>query len=164
MAQAGTAGPIFSIPLHTAPPVPRRTVTYRWVALGLAAGWMLLLTGLLLSATTSTPTRAPDGAVHTTTRTVASSDPGGVALFLAFLAVCWVVTAVSLRRRVRTDSEAAGRSGYVAAGILLVLGVLSLANIGLALIVLAFALAVASRPIHRPRPVPGERVIPPTPS
>ncbi len=160
MAQAGQGGAVFSIPLRTPPPTPRRLVAYRWVALGLAAGWTLLLTGLLLSATTTSRTGS---AGRATSRSLYASDPVGVALFVALLVGCCVLTGVGLWRRIRSGSESAGRWGYMAAGVLLVVGVLSLASIGLALVILAFALAVVARPIRRTRPIPGDRLVPPPP-
>ena len=82
----------------------------------------------------------------------------GVAAFVAMLAVAVTVTGVGFVRRLRAQSEAPGRAGYVFAGILGLLGLLSLATIGLALIILGAALAVVARPLKRPRPLPGERV------
>ena len=129
-------------------------MTYRWIALGLAVLWTLLVTALLLSATTTA--RSSAGKV-TTTRTL-SSDPVGVVLFIGFLLVCCAVTGVGLFRRIRSDTESSSKSGYAVAGILFVLGVLSLASIGLTLIILALALWVVARPMRRPRPLPGERI------
>ncbi len=136
------------------PSTPRRVVTYRWVALGLGLGWTVLLAALIASSTT---TSHPVGG-HAVTTTRYSSDRVGVVLFVVFLLACCAVAGVGLVRRIRTDSEAPSRSGYVVAGILFVLGILSLASIGLTLIVLAFALWVVARPMRRPRPLPGERV------
>jgi len=137
------------------PPTPKRLVSYRWIALGLAFGWTVLLSALVLSATTTTH---PAGAPARTT-TVYASDPAGVVLFIVALLACCAVTGVGLLRRVRAGSEAAGRIGYGVAGILVVLGLLSLGSIGLAFIVLAFALWVVARPLRRPRPMPGESVV-----
>ena len=76
----------------------------------------------------------------------------------ALVGAC-VVTGAGLVRRIQRGSEASSRIGYVCAGILGLLGVLSLASIGLALIILGAALGVVARPIRRPRPLPGERVV-----
>ena len=143
--------PISGLP----PPTPKRLVTYRWVALGLAAGWTLLVAALILSATTTT--RSATG--RATTTRMLSSDPAGVILFIVFLLACCAVTGVGLLRRIRADSEGVDKAGYVVAGILFVLGVLSLASIGLTLIILAFALWTVARPMRRPRPLPGDRVV-----
>ena len=137
------------------PATPRRMVSHRWMALGLAVGWTVLVAGVILSATTTT--HAATGKV-TTTRML-SSDPVGVVLFIGFLLVCCAVTGVGLFRRVRSDSDSSSKEGYAVAGILFVLGVLSLASIGLTLIILAFTLWVVARPMRRPRPLPGERVV-----
>jgi len=154
-AQARAGRGVFAVTGGLPPPTPRRLVAYRWIALGLAVGWTLLLAGLILSATT--PIRTSSGSTGTTD--MLSSDPAGVVLFLLFLLACCAVAGVGLYRRVRADSEASGRAGYVVAGVLFVLGVLSLASIGLTLIILAFALWVVARPIRRPRPLPGDRVV-----
>jgi hypothetical protein len=129
-------------------------VTYRWVALGLAVAWTGLVAALILSATTT----SPSGTGKVTTTSQLSSDPAGVVLFIGFLLACCAVTGVGLVRRIRTDSEGSSRAGYAVAGVLFVLGVLSLASVGLTLIVLALALWAVARPMRRPRPLPGERV------
>ena len=147
--------PIIPLDGGLPPPTPRRLVTYRWIAWGLAVGWTVLVAALILSVTTTT--HSSSGQV-TTTRML-SSDPVGVVLFIAFLLACCALTGVGLYRRIRTDSEAPSRTGYVVAGILFLLGILSLASIGLTLIILAFALWVVARPMRRPRPLPGERVV-----
>jgi hypothetical protein len=155
-----TAGPslrpsgMFTFRTDRPQPTPKRIVAYRWVALGLAVGWSLLLTALVLADTTT----GGSGAGAHATGPLTSSDPAAVALFAVFLLTCCGVAGFGLLGRVRSGSEAAGRSGYVVAGILFVLGVLSLASIGLSLVILAFALWVVARPVRRPRPVPGERV------
>jgi hypothetical protein len=137
------------------PLTPGRLVTYRWIALGLAVAWTVLVAALILSATTTTHSAT---GVPTTTRTL-TSNPVGVVLFIGFLLACCAVTGVGLFHRIRSDSEASSKAGYAVAGILFVLGVLSLASIGLTLIILAFALWVVARPMRRPRPLPGERVV-----
>ena len=154
-AQAAGGLPMFALRGGRPPPTPKRLMTYRWIALGLAFGWTGLLAALILSAPTTTH-RAGD---HATTTRLSSSDPVGVVLFIVFLLACCGVTGVSLLRRVRTDSEVAGRSGYVVAGLLVVLGVLSLASIGLTLIILAFTLWVVARPMKRPHRLPGDRLV-----
>lgn len=136
------------------PVTPDRLVTYRWVALGLAVAWTGLVAALILSATTTSHSAA--GKV--TTSSQLSSNPAGVVLFIGFLLSCCAVTGVGLVRRIRADSEGSSSAGYAVAGILFVLGVLSLASIGLTLIVLALALWAVARPMRRPRPLPGERV------
>jgi len=152
--QMGGGLPMFAVTGGRPPPTPKRLVTYRWIALGLAVGWTLLVAALILSATTTTHSATR----RTTTVTLFSTDPVGVVLFVVFLLACCAVAGVGLFRRVRADSESSGRAGYVAAGVLFVLGILSLASIGLTLIILAFALWVVARPMRRPRPLPGERV------
>jgi hypothetical protein len=154
-AQARAGRGVIAVTGGLPPPTPKRLVAYRWIALGLAVGWTLLVAGLILSATTTT--RTSSGVTGPTD--MLSSDPVGVVLFLLFLLACCAVAGVGLYRRVRADSEASGRAGYVVAGVLFVLGVLSLASIGLTLIILAFALWVVARPIRRPRPLPGDRVV-----
>lgn len=149
-----SGGPLITVRTDGVPVTPKRVVRNRWVTLGIAAVWTLLLTGLLLAATSTTHTGT--GPAHT--RTVLSSDPGGVIAFVAILVVAVVVTGVGFARRLRSRSVAPDRIGYGAAGILGILGVLSLASIGLALVILAAALAVVARPLKRPRPLPGERV------
>ena len=135
--------------------LPRRMVRMRWLTFGFAVVWTLLLTGLLLTATTTTHLR--DG--HTRSATVVSSDTGGVLLFLALLLATVAVTGVGFVRRIRSHSQAAGRAGYVCAAVLGLLGVLSLNSIGLTLIILGATLATVARPLKRPRPLPGERVV-----
>ena len=136
------------------PVAPKRIVWTRWAALGFAMAWTLVLAGLLCTATTTD--RPVSGPTHTLS--VVSADPGGVAAFVALLTVAVTVTGLGFVRRVRAHSEAPGRVGFVFAGLLGVLGVLSLASIGLTLLILGLALAVVARPLKRPRPLPGERV------
>jgi len=158
----GGAGrrPRFGLPIYrprprVVPVTPKRMLRMRWVALGFAAVWTLLITGLLCSASTTTQT----GSGHSQSQLLVSKDLAGVVAFVSLLVVADVVTGVGFVRRLRAESQAAGRSGYVFAGILAVLGVLSLASLGLTLVVLAAALGVVARPIERPRPLPGERVV-----
>jgi uncharacterized membrane protein YraQ (UPF0718 family) len=124
------------------------------VAFGFAVVWSLLLIGLLVSATTTT--RLPDG--HTHTQSVVGRDPAGVMAVAVLLVVALAVCGVGLVRRLRAHSEAPSRPGYVFAGILCLLGVLSLATTGFTLIILGAALFVVARPLKRPRPLPGEQV------
>ena len=152
--QAMSGMPMVTIRTDGAPLTPKRIVRTRWVAFGFAVVWTLLLTGLLCTATTTSGTA--NG--HARTQSVLSADPGGVVAFVAMLAVAVAVTGLGFVRRLRAQSEAPGRAGYVFAGILGVLGLLSLATIGLALIILGAALVVVARPLKRPRPLPGERV------
>jgi len=146
--------PMITIRTDGPPLTPKRIVRTRWVALGFAVVWTLILTGLLCTATTTS--RAANGLTHT--QSVLSADSGGVAAFVALLAVAVAVTGLGFVRRLRAQSEAPSRAGYVFAGILGLLGVLSLASIGLALIILGAALAAVASPLKRPRPLPGERV------
>jgi uncharacterized membrane protein len=155
---ASTPGPIISARTDGAPLTPKRIVRTRWVAFGFAVAWTLLLTGLLCTATTTTYTGGIHGPRHAHTQSVLSADTSGVIAFVAMLVVAVAVTGVGFVRRLRAESEAPGRAGYVFAGILVVLGVLSLATIGLALIILGAALAVVARPLKKPRPLPGEQV------
>jgi lysylphosphatidylglycerol synthetase-like protein (DUF2156 family) len=136
------------------PLTPKRIIRTRWVTLAFSAAWTLLLAGLLLTATTTTHSRT--GHVHS--QSLFDSDAGGVIAFIAMLVVAVGVTGVGFVRRLRANSEAPSRAGYVFAGILGVLGLLSLASIGLALVILGAALFVVARPMKRPRPLPGERV------
>ncbi|HEY5108995.1 MAG TPA: hypothetical protein VII96_05235 [Acidimicrobiales bacterium] len=155
---ASTPGRTISAGTDGAPLTPKRIVRTRWVAFGFAVVWTLLLTGLLCTATTTTYTGGIHGPRHSHTQSVLSADTSGVIAFVAMLVVAVAVTGVGFVRRLRAESEAPGRAGYVFAGILGVLGVLSLATIGLALIILGAALAVVARPLKKPRPLPGEQV------
>jgi len=136
------------------PVTPKRMLRMRWVALGFAAVWTLLVTALLCTASTT----IQSGSGHGQSQPLVSKDLAGVVAFVSLLVVADVVTGVGFVRRVRAESEAPGRSGYVFSGILAVLGVLSLASLGLTLVILAAALGVVARPIKKPRPLPGERV------
>ncbi len=136
---------------------PERLLRVRWIALGGAVVWTFLV-GMEVVFATTTVTTAP-GRHHT--ETVGAADTVGVVAFLAFLIVLVTVAAVGLVRRARDGSERWSVPGAVGAGVLGALGVLSLATIGLALLLLAFLLFVVARPIRRPRPVIGERVVPP---
>ena len=143
-------------PRHRVVPVtPERMLRMRWVALAFAAVWTLLITALLCTASTTTQS----GSGHSKSQLLVSKDLAGVVAFVSLLVVADVVTGVGFVRRVRAESQMAGRSGYVFSGILAVLGVLSLASLGLTLVILAAALGVVARPIQRPRPLPGERVV-----
>ena len=142
--------PMVTIRTDGAPLTPKPIVRSRWVALGFAGVWTLILTGLLCTATTTSG--AANG--HSHAQSVRSADPGGVAAFVAMLAVA----GLGFVRRLRARSEAPSRPGYVFAGILGVLGLLSVATIGLASMILGTALDVVARPLIRPRPLPGERV------
>jgi len=137
------------------PVTPERMVRMRWATLGFAVVWTLLITGVLCTSSTTTRT----GSGHDQSHRLVSTDLAGILVFVSLLVVADVVTGVGLVRRVRAKSEAADRAGYVAAGILAVLGVLSLASLGLTLVILAAALGAVARPLRKPRPLPGERVI-----
>ena len=152
--QAGSGLPMITVRTDGVPLTPKRIVRTRWVALGFSVAWTLLLTGLLLSATTTTDS----GTGHAHSQSLVGADPGGVIAFVGMLAVAVGITAGGFVRRLRAHSEAAGRAGYVFAGIIGILGVLSLASIGLALVILAAALFIVARPLKRPRPLPGEQV------
>ena len=143
--------------LDDPPPTLPRLLRVRWITLGGVVVWTALLTLQFFGATTSVTT-SPG---HVRTETVYASDPGAVLSFIVLLVVCDVVTAVGFLRRVRAGSDRWSRSGAVCAGILGVLGILSLATVGLGLLLLSFLLVVVARPIRRPRPLPGERVAPP---
>lgn len=134
-------------------PTPKRIVNYRWAVLAGSFGWTVLLTALILSATTTTRSNG-----HARTTSVYAADPAGFVVFVVFLMTCCALTGIGLYRRVRSESESGDRTGYVIAGLLLLVGVLSLASIGLTLIVLAFFLYVVARPIRRARPLPGGSV------
>jgi hypothetical protein len=136
------------------PTTPRRIVRARWIALGGALVWTALITVQLLSATTTVRT----GGGHLRTESVAAADPWSVLVFSGFLVVACAVCGVGLVRRIRSGSEAWSRSGCVCTAVVAVLGVLSLATVGLTLLVLAALLFVISRPMRRPRPIIGERV------
>jgi hypothetical protein len=128
------------------------------LALGFACVWTALLSGLLFVTTSATRVGTGPGA-RTVDRTPYATDRGGVLLLVAALVAACVVTGFGLLRRIRRGSEASSRTGYVCGGILAVLGVLSLASAGLALIILGGTLAFVARPIRRPRPLPGERLV-----
>lgn len=135
------------------PVTPKRVLRTRWVALIFSIVWTLLLAGLFLSATTTTTAHG-----HAHSQSILSTNPAGVLSFIAMVVVAVGVTGFGFVRRVRAESSAPSRTGYVFAGILGLLGLLSLATIGLALVILAVALAVVARPLQTPRPLPGERV------
>jgi hypothetical protein len=137
---------------------PGSQLLHRWVALGGAVVWSAMVSLVLFNSTTTVST----GTGHRT-ETLITADPGGSVLFLLFLALCCTVTGISLVRRVRTGSDRWSRSGAVCAAVLGVLGILSLATVGLAFLFLALLVLVVSRPIRRPRPLPGERVVAPGP-
>ncbi len=150
--------PVSSIPLNAPPPTPARSLRGRWFTFGFACVWTALVTGLLFTTTTATRVGTGPGA-HDVNRTPYASDRVGVLLFVAALVAACVLTGIGLLRRIRRGSEASSRTGYVCGGILALLGVLSLASAGLALIILGAALALVSRPIRQPRPLPGERLV-----
>jgi hypothetical protein len=145
-------------PRSAPPPTPKRILRIRWITFGFACVWTALLAGLLFTATTTVRTGAGAGR-HAEVRTVFSTDRVGVILFVAVLVAICAVTGVSLFRRIRRRDQAPSRVGYVCAGILVAFGVLSLASLGLALVVLGAAVGVVSLPIRRPRPLPGEPVV-----
>ena len=135
---------------------PGPQLRHRWFALGGAVVWSLIVSALLFHATTT---------VHSSTgqrhESIFSADPGASISFLLFLLLCCAVTGVSFVRRVRAGSDRWSRSGAACAGLIGVLGILSLATIGISFLFLSALILVVSRPIRRPRPLPGERVIAP---
>jgi hypothetical protein len=135
---------------------PGPQLRHRWFALGGAVVWSLMVSLVLFHATTT----VTSGTGHRK-ESVFTADPGASILFLLFLLLCCAVTGVSFVRRVRAGSDRWSRSGAVCAGMVGVLGILSLATIGISFLFLALLFLVVSRPIRRPRPLPGERVIPP---
>jgi hypothetical protein len=137
---------------------PVRQLRHRWIALGGAVVWSALVALQLFNVTTTV-----SSGTGRRTETVFIADPGSSLLLLLFLALCCTATGVSFVRRVRAGSDRWSRSGGVCAGVLGVLGIMSLATVGLAFLFLALLLLVVSRPIRRPRPLPGERVIAPAP-
>ncbi len=160
LPMSGGAGALAINPMDLTglPTTPARVLRLRWIALAGAVVWTALVSLQFVAAST-TVTTAPG---HTRTESVYRSDPGGVLAFIALLVACDVVTGLGFVRRVRAGSDAWGRSGCVCAGVLGILGVLSLATVGLALLLLAFLLVAVARPLRRPRPLPGERVVPPS--
>ena len=122
--------------------------------------WSALVALQFFGATTTAST----GTGHVPTETIFAAEPGASILFIVLLGLCCTVTGDSLLRRVRAESERWSRSGSACAGVLGVLVILSLATVGLALVLHSFLLHVVSRPIRRPRPIPGERVPAPRPS
>ena len=146
------------------PVTPKRLVRVRWIALGGAVVWTVLVS--LEVAFASTTVTGAYG--HRHSESLAAADTAGVVSFIVFLFALDAVTAVGFLRRVREGSERWSVPGAVWAGVLGALGILSLASIGLALVLLAFLLFVVSRPIQRPRPILGERLAPapdaPTPA
>jgi len=141
------------------PVTPKRQLRLRWITLGGVVVWTALVV-LEFFAATTTVTTSPG---HHRTETVYASQPTAVLSFVILLVVCDLVTGVDFVRRVRSESERWGVPGAVCAGILGLLGILSLATVGLSMLLLAFLLYVVSRPLRRPRPLPGERVVPTTP-
>jgi hypothetical protein len=137
---------------------PGPQLRHRWFALGGAFLWSGLVALQFFHSTTTV-----SSGTGKRTETILKADPGGSVLFLLFLILCCTVTGVSFVRRVRSRSEQWSRAGVACAGLLGVLGILSLATVGLAFLFLALLLVVVARPIRRPRPLPGERVIAPTP-
>ncbi len=162
LATSGEAGAPAVIPMDFGgpPPTPKRLLRLRWIALGGAVVWTALVAVQFFSATT----RVTTSPGHTRTETVYASSHTGVLTFIGLLVVCVVVTGIGFAQRVRSGSEHWGIPGTVCAGLLGVLGVLSLATVGLSMLLLAFLLLVIARPVRAPRPIPGERVVPsPTP-
>jgi hypothetical protein len=138
------------------PPTPGRVLRLRLIALAGAVLWTVLV-ALQFRGATTTVTVSPGQA---RTETVYAANPGAVVSFTVLLTACCTVTGVSLILRIRAHSQRWSRSGCVCAGVLAVLGVVSLATVGLALLLLAFLLFVVARPLRRPGPLSGERVVP----
>ena len=159
-ATGGGGGGVVMDPMDLGDAVvaPGRQLRHRWFALGGAVVWSVLVALVLFHSTTtvSTPTGHRNESIFT-------ADPGASIVFLLFLLLCCAVTGVSFVRRVRAESDRWSRSGAVCAGLIGVLGIPSLATVGLSFIFLAILLLVVARPIRRPRPLPGERVIAPAP-
>jgi hypothetical protein len=65
------------------PVTPRRMLRMRWVALGFAAVWTLLVTALLCTASTTTPS----GSGHSQSQLLVSKDLAGVVAFVSLLVV-----------------------------------------------------------------------------
>lgn len=153
-AAAAMAGvPYMTVRTDGAPPSPRHSRTVRWVMLFLALGWELLLVALILSAT---PATVGGAAATQAGASKPVAHPAVVALFGLFLLACWLVVAVGFVKRWRSGSEESARTGMVVSGILGLLGILSLASIGLPLMILAAALCVVALPMKKPRPIPGD--------
>jgi hypothetical protein len=158
-AMGGTGGLVIDpMDLGDAIVAPARQLRHRWFALGGAVVWSVLVALVLFHSTTtvSTPTGHRNESIW-------AADPGASIVFLLFLLLCCAVTGVSFVRRVRAESDRWSRSGAACAGLIGVLGIPSLATVGLSFIFLAILLLVVARPIRRPRPLPGERVIAPAP-
>jgi len=158
LPMSGMAGSLAINPMDLArsPTTPRRLLRARWIALGGAVVWTALVCLELFAA--STTVTGADG--HARTESVYSAHPSAVLSFVLLVIACDAVVGWDFIRRVRAHSERWGVAGCVCAGLLGVLGVLSLATVGLSLVLLAFLLFVVSRPIRRPRPIIGERVVP----
>ena len=124
----------------------------------------LLLTGLivgdhLLTATTSTFSGVAHGPRHPRTQSVVTAATAGVIAFVAMLAMAVAIDGVGLVRRLRSGIEAPSLTGGAFVGVVGLLGILPLATIGLAMIILAAPLAVVTRPHKKPRPLPSEQVV-----
>lgn len=155
-AGGGTGRPRATGKASPAPPVPGRVLRTRWIALGGAVVWSILTVTQFMGSQTTVGTGVPG---RTRTESMVEARPGAVVFLLVLVAVGCGVTAAGFVRRVRRSSEDWGRSGCVCAACLGLLGVASLASIGLALVLLAVLLFVVARPIRRPRPMPGESVV-----
>jgi hypothetical protein len=138
------------------PTTPRRLLRLRWITLGGAVVWTALVCLELFAASTTVATSGG----HRRAESVYTAHPAGVLSFVVLLIACDAVVAGDFVRRVRAHSERWGVAGCVCACLLGVLGVLSLATVGLSLVLLAFLLFVVARPLRRPRPIIGERVLP----
>ena len=137
------------------PPTPRRVLRTRWIALAGTVVWSGVVTAQFLGSSTTVAGATP---AHPVRETVWAADPGASLFLIALLVVACTVTGVGFVRRVRNDNDGWGRAGLVCACSIGILGILSLATIGLGLVLLAALLFVVARPIARPRPLPGERV------
>jgi hypothetical protein len=138
------------------PPAPKRTLRTRWIALIGAVVWSFLICCLFAGITTTVATGVPG---HVRDETVLVADPGAVAFLVVLLAVGCTVSGVSFVRRARQGSEAWSRGGCVCVGCIALLGFLSLASIGLSLVMLAAMLFVVARPLRKLRPIPGDRLV-----
>ena len=139
------------------PTTPRRQLRARWIALGGAVVWSILLAGQLFAANTVVGTDVRTG--QPATESFGAANPGAITSVIVLLVLACGITGVGFVRRVRSRSESWSRSGGACAAVIGLLGVASLATVGLSLIVLAALLFVVARPIRRPRPIPGERVV-----
>lgn len=140
-------------------PVAVRVLRARWIALGGAIVWMTVMALQFIGTTTDGGTDPRAGSVRT--QTIYAAHPVAVVLYYGLLGGACAITGVSFVRRVRQRSEAWSGSGCASAGVIGLLGLLSLATVGLSLAILATLLFVVARPIRSPRPIPGDPLVAP---